>query len=61
LSQQISGGEPKKKNKIGWLGKKIRSGIENFVFAENFSKGVKFGEKGDGRVRFWILRPYQVI
>ena len=34
--------------------KKIRNGIENFVLAENFSIGVKWGEKNDKLVHFWI-------
>ena len=41
--------------------KKIRNGIENFVFAEYFSIGVKLGEKKDGKVRFSIWPPYHVI
>jgi len=43
------------------LTKKIRNGIENFVFAENFSIGVQLGEKKDGKVCFSIWPPYHVI
>jgi len=34
--------------------KKIRNGLEKIFFTKNFSIGVKWGEKNDGGVRFWI-------
>jgi len=34
--------------------KKIRNGLEKNFLTKNFSIGVKWGEKNDGGVRFWI-------